>query len=173
MTRRLTALGLLVLTLALVGCGSDDKGDAASATGTAESDASTQVGTPDPAAFDETLARLTTELDEAEGDLCALFGKLEGAGAAGDPKTEDQVRIAFRFLGAVYEKIADAAPAELEAAASQIRKSAAEMVDEADGPIDVETARKVGPSAYEDKAFLEAMSGFAGIVTNCGAGQGG
>lgn len=133
--------------------------------------ATTTVSTPDPAQFDETLATLSTQLDAAEGDLCALFGLLEGAGAAGNPTTEPQVREAFRFLGALYTKVADATPVDLQTEAAQISRSAQAMIAEADSDdLDIETARQAGPAAYQDKSFLEAMSKYSTVVTGCGEG---
>lgn len=169
------------LTLAIVAtlvslasaCGSPGA-DTATGKGGDASDTvtTTPLSTPDPAMFDDTLAGMFAELDAADGDLCRLFDVLDGARAAGNPTTEPQVREAFRFLGTAYMKVADATPPDLQAATPQIRASAQQMRDEADAPeIDVAASRTQGPAAFQDKAFLQAVSTYSGYVTStCGTG---
>ncbi len=171
---RSAAVLMLASVLVIGACGSADKSiSATESTTTSKAKAGsdeTTTTTVDPQKFSDTLATLTTQIEDQRGDLCGLVGVLDGAGAAGNPTTADQAIAAATFLGMAYGAIADAAPAEASADAEVVRTAAESMVAETQQPgFDLEKFTSKGPAAFSDEKFLDSMSSlFAVVSKQCG-----
>lgn len=75
--------------------------------------------------FGQGLPELTTKLEGASGDLCALLNLGNSSSAVADPLTVDEVKQAGDYVAKYVTYIADALPSKLSSDAALLREGAA------------------------------------------------